>query len=70
MNKDRDAFPRDGENFCQFVNPGETLTASQVFYVPTSTPGLVGWQVTLNVDSDRLGRGMHWLDQVFVPLPE
>jgi hypothetical protein len=64
------AFPRDEKGLAQFVNPGETLTGSEVFRVDPTTPNLVGWTVCLNVDARGLRSGMHWLDRVFVPVPE
>jgi len=64
------AFDVDEKGLDQFVHPGETLTNTVPVQVATDIPGLVGWTVTLNVDSAGWRRGMHWLDRAFVPLPQ
>jgi hypothetical protein len=63
------AYDQDEQGEDQFANPGETMTNTVIFRVPTDTPELVGWVATLGVDAKGWRRGMHWRDRFFVPLP-
>jgi hypothetical protein len=67
--RSKPAFPTDVTGKAQFVSPGETLTSTLLFRVDPLLEGLIGWIVTLNIESKGIiRRGLHWADETFVPV--